>query len=744
MDSKRRRIGGKTLDNLSSLYANRFTFRPDQTDRTGQYLRIDNVNGDVTTDVGSGGGGGDPWEDASSIIEVHPSYSNTGSFYSTVSAALTHAVTLSPTGLNPVRIEVQAGVYFEPGQLDIPEYVYVRGVGRQEAVLILVAPLAAGESFVHITFFNSGFNGCLINANGLADIGIHFDSPTGTLAGVIYRELIVLGASHTGVLIEEPGNQVFLFFVNVIVDLPTLVYGFHIRNNALVGFDTCSTVDQLATYTSTGMFFENTFLIGTDFRNNIFSSGCIGCGVGFLIDNSNVYHFGGDIVLNNVSVRCINGSQYVNTNCSIRAITTIIENDATSNVFSGNILTNIEQLMLNTNANLSLQYIEENVDNFIGSHQVGDFANGDKLIPSTAFFGQGAQNFVNVSYLRENAGPTYTDITSTLKPSDPSATTLFNGSFLYVGDVVPFYTLETTCTIATTDPIVFEYWDGALWQPFNVQVTDSVKPYGSYQNIAFSVVGTQDIRFDIRLSSTAFNWTTTTIDGMDKYWIRLSRTSATVNPQLSQMLILYNTTKIDDEGVILRFGNGRTYKSIIYDINLVRGVSGSTAPTDTDLWFGEFSRLGRTGNSLNTNDNFGFSFFAPTDCDSSCPFKVYIAYLSSTNAINQDPFNVTVTVGNVEVNDAVYYTQATANGNIIRDQVQFTTGLPLNATDGSLLQIQEIDVPIPFIKSRNAQGILSDLFHVDIVRTADTNGNNLVFAQIVVLYASFLDGTSIA
>jgi len=179
----------------------------------------------------------------------------------------------------------------------------------------------------------------------------------------------------------------------------------------------------------------------------------------------------------------------------------------------------------------------------------------------------------------------------------------------------------------------------------------------------------------------------------------------------------------------------------VFDINTLRSTgNASTRPADQDIYLGEDSRLGRIQNSFKQGDLTGFSFYAPNDLDSSSPIFLYLAYVSSSAVALQADFSIQLTVGNVQVGDQVYFTQAAATGNQIRDQVQQSIALPVNQSNGLFTQILEIPINAPFLRSRNLAGQLVELISVDIEREVDANGNSLVLIQSTLQYLSFSDG----
>ena len=724
----------KSIDNTYRLALNGFRFQPDSQDNTGKLLYAEDINGEIKyTDFTQ--------QEISiipnTVIQVHPTYPDEGNKRSSVYNAIQYANSLTPSSSNIIQIVVQPATYLETNQLVLGDYVYLRGIKAESTNIILNTTLASPQPFVSLTSNFTSVFGVSLNAQTNADYTLQVNTP------IVYTErTFIYGGNVANIHIPNQNGGFFLrctFFRTT-----SNLYVVHADTGYCAVSQTfCQNLNTAQTGIS--YFFDNSIQGAGLFDNQIALSGVALYDTAVKMTNSFLSQSGGDMSFNNIGYDLDTSSTVIVTATNLNNLVNNVVTDATSSFFSTNLILDISNISIGNNDNLSLNYIETDQDNLLGIHSLGNLSVGDKTAPGISFFGQGSYNVAGVQYLKFN-GSTFTDVSNDLKPSAGTTTTLFDdltNSIFYVGDDEKFYSLEYDVNTILSGDLQFEYWDGSAWTVFNTQTTQADIPYGSYEDVAFSAIEEQDTRFNIELSGSTFNWTQTAVNGSTQYWIRSlpSAPPLTTSPVLNFLRILYNTTKIDKNGVSLRFGNSRAYKTIVFDLNTLRSPgSAATRPADQDLYFGEDSRLGREQNSLGVGDIVGFSFFAPNDLDSSSPIKVYLAYCSSSTAAVQSNYSLQVTIGNLHIGDLVYFTQAAANGNQIRDQFQTSVPLPVNQTNGRFAQIIEIPASVPFIRSRNTAGQLEELLHVDIERESDGNSNDLVLIQVTLSYLSFSDG----
>ena len=669
-------------------------------------------------------------------VFVDKAYDNTGRYFTTIAAAVTYASILLPTSINPIMISVNPGVYVESKQIVIPNYVNVKGSGIESCIVTLSTSLASGLGFIELNNFNTSITQMFVDAGTNADYSVKCTQG-------IFIYLMLFGGGRIAAYFQSGGVQNIISNSYFYRTNATQLYGLYC-NVAAVGLVACGVINLLGDLTGAGIYMLNSKSASGDFRPLLSPAGIVGWSIGCKLDNSRCIHGSG------VNISCTTAYQLALSDVliqlvDIRAITYNITADASSSVYINGAPMDISQLNLNVAAQSSISIINETLDGFLGFHQIGNFASGSKSLLSNTFLGQGAWDFQGVSYLKYN-GVSYTDVSSLLKMSVQTNVTLFDSltlSVFYFGDDVKFYSLQCQVIQALAGTVIFEYWNGSAWTSCNHMNSQNSKPYGSYSNVPFNIIEHQEIRFDIRLSTTAFAWTKTSVNSVNKYWIRCRPAAITVSPILHYLRLLYSSTRVDSDGILLKYGNSRIYKSIIFDINVFQGVTGVT-PTAQDILFGAASRVGRSLNSLATGQQIGISFFIPNDCCSSSPFKLYLAYCSSSILALQTPFTLQLTVGSAEAGDPIYFTTALATGQSIRDQYQLTSSIfDVNQTNGRNLVIKEIDLPLPFIKSRNVSGDLSEIFCVDVQKLAGTNANSIVFVQIIVNYLSFSEGTSL-
>ena len=683
-----------------------------------------------------------PYPTINTIIQVSPAYENIGNQRNGIIEAINYASTLSPSATNVILIDVLPATYLENGQITLPDYVYMSGRNQQSVNIVLNTLLPAGQGFFNMTNNNSLITFMTIDANTNADYCYHINGATQNILDFVN----VFGGTVSVIEADTAGSLTPLNRCNVFITNTSCQQAINISNTAQMASASNFIADATFSRTKIGYNITGSNPPTGAFRTQFSSSAVIGFDIGAQLDNSAFINSLGDFFNNNTAVKLINGSKATLNIMSLNCDTNL-DVDSTSSVFTNSVNFNdIDNITIADSNSSTIDYIEETEDNQLGKHILGNLTIGGKNNPSIVYIGEGSYQYSGVVMFKFD-GTTYTNVVNDLRPSAGLQTTLFDdltNSIFYVGDTQRYFSLNYDVQTAINGEVIFEYWNGSAWTAFNNMTCQAEIPYGSYEDKPFTAIEEQDTRYDIRLSGTTFNWATNAVNGTTKYWTRIRPNGTlTTSPVVNFLRVLYNSARFDRNGVSLKYGLSRSYKSIIWDYNSLKSPgSASTRPADQDLYLGENSRLGRTENSLGVGDLTGFSFFAPNDLDSSSPFRIYLAYVSDSTTASQADFTVNITLGNLHIGDQVYFTQATANGNPIRDQVQFPVPLPVNQTNGTFADILELEAPVPFIRSRDTNGTLDELFHCDIERASDSNPNNLVFIQITILYCSFAEGIS--
>ena len=464
------------------------------------------------------------------------------------------------------------------------------------------------------------------------------------------------------------------------------------------------------------------------------------CNNGILVDNSTFYCQNTSFAfIFNTVFQVINGSQlYVNNSFIDQATSTgtNLEVDSTSSIFSSNVNFRTDRLNIDPNATISINYPEDSIDNGLGLHLLGQTIFGTRDFPSDVFFGEGAESVAGLQILKFN-GSTFTDSTADILPSGVGSVSLFDdltNSVFYVGDDIEFSTiLYDVETIMSGGVIVCEFWNGLAWQEFNTMAVNVNYPYDTRANLPLLNVGDEEILFDISLLQNS-NWATTTINSSLKYWMRFRITSTlTTSPIINSFKNYTNTTSINKSGAIFHYGLSQGIKILPFDINLFR-PAGST-PANQDIFFSDNIAVGRTRNSFDSGEGVGICFYVPTDLLSASKITLRLGYTSSNTATSQSDFEFILNVATLAEGDQVFL--SSTSGEVLPDEQQIITNLPINQTNGQFLNFINIDFYNPNIIVSNSSGYPSGLICFQINRGSDSNANSLILSQTSLFYYSY-------
>lgn len=209
---------------------------------------------------------------------------------------------------------------------------------------------------------------------------------------------------------------------------------------------------------------------------------------------------------------------------------------------------------------------------------------------------------------------------------------------------------------------------------------------------------------------------------------------------MNNFVIFDDSTKIDENGIVLQYGRARVEKLLFYDLNLIVGV-GSTKPLDQDLFITKTLGIGREGNRFNTNDSAGLSFFLPNDMDTSSPLYFTICYISNSTAAAQTDFQLIMEHQCVMEGDTIYLTTGAAP--VSNPSTKSTTfQLPVNQTNGQNMVIEKFALFFNDCKSRDLNQKIRDIIFLNITRPNDGNSNQLVLLQVSSFYTQFIGGST--
>jgi len=486
------------------------------------------------------------------IIEVHSSFADDGNRRSTISGALAYAKTLSPSQLNIIQIFVHSDTYYETQPLALDTaHIHLKGTKDNSVQVLLVAPIASGLGFITIENVSTSLQYLQFNSQTNADYTLKLNS------GSEFVDDCTFLGSTVAIIYVAPGASAFVLR-SKILRTTSCSYGVF-NDGGVIGLGEAFISNALLDFTGTAVYHKDSpRLIANPFQNQFFQAGFSAWNTGVLLDNSFAFLTLGEARNNLTGYNVTNGSVLSITSNNADNFAFDIVVDGSSSVFSNGLVINSDKISIADENTVSVGYLETNQDNLLSQKILGNLVVGSKSTRGVSYFGQGSFEVSGIVYLKDD-GVSFTDVSEDLKPSAGLQTTLFDdlsASVFYLGDDQKFYSMEYLVATTLSGVLQFEYWDGSAWTRFDSMTTQSDIPYGSYEDASFSAAEEQDTRFSVELSGSSFNWTQSTVNGATKYWIRITIPSPplTTSPVVDYLRLLYSSTKIDKNGVSLRYG----------------------------------------------------------------------------------------------------------------------------------------------------------------------------------------------
>ena len=437
------------------------------------------------------------------------------------------------------------------------------------------------------------------------------------------------------------------------------------------------------------------------------------------------------------------------------------------------------------------------------SQVVGELAVGLAGRGAESVFGEGDSTVVDMEVKRYNASTTlFDDITSTVRAADGSTVAAFPsntaGDILYIANTnnYAFPGIKTTigtaatpagCNSASTEPptyiVAWEYWNGSSWVEFRHMWTLSDTPFTPYRRDSF-LAGTYQVRFGILSMSEATrplpststfvssygpggankwitsgsprtNWTQTTIDGLNAFWVRCRLISPlTVVPTIDQIKLHTNRAELNADGTLEFFGSSRTRRDLPYISIFNKTDSPAFSPSNSDLYFSdniEYDMLDNSFNNGNT-DRISFTFKIPCDVCTSCSMLFRWRWVASNTSTGNVQWTIRWCYGRpFAIDSGAVSTVNTGTAGAPTTQVTeqgitFTTpgpGTSLKMVDDWLL----LDISDTVNSYNMARSGIGDIIHLSITRDggagADTFTGNARMVEYSAIYVSSFYGASI-
>lgn len=300
---------------------------------------------------------------------------------------------------------------------------------------------------------------------------------------------------------------------------------------------------------------------------------------------------------------------------------------------------------------------------------------------------------------------------------DPPA----NNDAWYIGSYYPLkfpgLKLDVTAALNVSsgtgrDSLIWEFWNGTTWTTLYTMSTKASAPYTNYHSQPFGygdpdVGNPNPVNYQVRFGEMT-NWSTTTVNGVNGYWIRVRVINAAIIsrvPVLSRSKLHTNRTKINGDGFMEYFGAARSYDKMSVFSLVQPGIgSGLINPSNNrmvslnsggivisqqrlDL---QFRSLGTTASS--------FVFEVPPNMCTSCLLKAKPTISCDNSAAGNVRIGIYYTYTNTNdvIGNPSGTTTATSNTSLTTlavsgSRTQISTVLDLNLTNissGSLIWIE--------------------------------------------------------
>jgi len=240
-------------------------------------------------------------------------------------------------------------------------------------------------------------------------------------------------------------------------------------------------------------------------------------------------------------------------------------------------------------------------------------------------------------------GLVYTDRTSNITTEDSSKLEfddVTDGNMIYIASLLndgvddlihPGYKLKIdTASVLGSGDIIFEFWNGASWEEFNHQSTDSDGKYLSYANEKLETTGSFQYSFNQMMTDT---WTKNDPVGLgvQHYWTRLRISGViTTSPSVDHLkLHPLGRTEINSDGFITYYGINRP----LCDFPLYYGLfdAAGNSPDNSDIYLSDKLDVGMKENRFrdDTTDRSGFKVSIPANICTACPIRLKFTFFGN-------------------------------------------------------------------------------------------------------------------
>ena len=187
-----------------------------------------------------------------------------------------------------------------------------------------------------------------------------------------------------------------------------------------------------------------------------------------------------------------------------------------------------------------------------------------------------------------------------------------------------------TDTVANpgTGDVAREYWDGDSWEAFTAMATNADAPYGSRADNIGTVTGSEQVRF-----GNCDDQVKTTVNGVEKYYIRFRITSAiTSGPVIEQVKLHTNRFEVNADGFTEYFGDGVYSQDLVMHWHLTEQLVGFS-PINENITFASGLTLAYSDNEFvsSATDGRGGYVVIPEGMDTSKDLEFEVLWTPLSN-----------------------------------------------------------------------------------------------------------------
>ena len=580
-----------------------------------------------------------------------------GGNYTSIQSAITAAISMTPTAINPILIQVYPGVYAETNPIIIPQYVTVRGMGRNADVI--VTPTTSTTAAIFQMSGNSALFAVTVNgANGIGGIGVNAPS------SIPFCSIRNVSANNVDIAFRCSGvDSIMLadYCSAFSTSTSNVGTGFIVENSGTMRCSNCTASGLLGMNIAYGYICQ-----GPNSMMNLFDVNVSYADTAFLCDEGTLGNLATMILVGGrasaTSVDAIKIGQYSTGNfSSMTAYYSLSGNELNLSTDTSTFIGIGNQIRSDKIIRIpGSTLIDQSISNIPGDEgiimraelQVGVFND-----PRESSFG-GGDSYTTGEYIFTADTPTgpFTDHTTESISYTGSTFNGFNGTgagnTLYIGGSMAIYRgikiILTGSMDLGTGTVIPEYWDGSTWSQLYFMSVDCDYPYYPHAQQLFQL-GQYQYRF-----GNMNGFTTSIINGILAYWVRFRIVTA-INtvPVIEQIKLHSIRTEIESDGMITFFSRYPTKRERLN--YYVMSASPESNPGNQNIYLSDTINITYVDNKLrnNQNDRIVCAFPTPKNLFTAIPLKIKVIWQN-----NSAGGNVELVVRNAYTSD---YADDTSN-----------------------------------------------------------------------------------